>query len=102
MSPLPAVTGLADEYRGGIELAVDAYVESLGYPDGDPRAILGTVAVRLARRVEESGAVPAAVRELRALLAQLTEDPNGPAGRVDEIRARRALRRLDQLIAQAS
>jgi hypothetical protein len=102
VSSPPATPRLADEYRGGIELAVEAYVESLGYTDGDPRAILGTVAVRLAKRVEESGAVPAAVRELRVLLAQLTEDPNGPAGRVDEVRARRALRRLDQLIAQAS
>src|SRR6266542_2026255 len=89
--------GLADEFRGGIEVAVQAYVESLGYAQGDPRSILGTIAIRLAKRVDDSGAVPAAVRELRVLLAQLTEVPNGPAGQVDEIRVQRALRRLDAL-----
>lgn len=101
--PDPVTAPVADERdQGGIELAVETYVASLGYPDGDRRAILGEIAVRLAKRVDESGALPAAVRELRVLLAQLAEVPNGPAGHVDEVRVRRSLRRLDSLIAQAS
>lgn len=84
---------------GGIEQAVTVFVEALAFADGDPRAILGTIAVRLAKRVDESGALPAAVRELRVLLAQISEVPGGPAGPVDEVRVRRAQRRLDQLIA---
>lgn len=86
---------------GGIEVAVQAYVESLPYRAGDPRALLAQIAVRLAQRVDETGALPAAVRELRVLLVQLAEIPNGPAGFVDEVRLRRAQRRLDVLIAQA-
>lgn len=110
-SPEPAVSErpveapvqlVDDEFRGGIELAVQAYVESLSYAQGDPRSILGTIAIRLAKRVDDSGAVPAAVRELRVLLAQLTEVPNGPAGQVDEIRVQRALRRLDALITNVA
>lgn len=84
-----------------IEAAVQAFVDALPYKDGDPRALLCLIAVRLARRVDETGAVPAAVAELRKLLMQLTEVPNGPAGPVDEIRLRAAARALDGLIAQS-
>jgi hypothetical protein len=87
---------------GGIEQAVTAFVETLAFQAGDPRAILGTIAVRLAKRVDDSGALPAAVRELRVLLAQIAEVPSGPAGPVDEVRVQRAQRRLDQLIAAAA
>jgi hypothetical protein len=78
-----------------------AFVDALPYPDGDPRHLLGELAVLIARRVDEDGAVPAAVRELRTLLVQLAEAPNGPAGFVDEGRLRRAQRRLDGILAQA-
>lgn len=78
-----------------------AYVASLGHKAGDPRAILGEIAVRLARRVDESGALPAAVRELRVLLSQIGEVPNGPAGVVDEVRVQREQRRIAGLLAQA-
>lgn len=81
-------------------MAVRAYVEALPYVDGDPRKILGDIAVQLARRVDESGALPAAVRELRVLLMQIAEVPNGAPGRVDEMRLRRSQRRLDGLLAQ--
>jgi hypothetical protein len=84
---------------GGIETAVVAFVESLPYRDPDPRALLGMIAVRLAQRVDETGALPAAVRELRVLLVQLVEVPNGPSGVVDEIRLRSAQRRLDSILA---
>ena len=85
---------------GGIETAVTAYVEALPYKDGDPRKILGEIAVQLARRVDESGALPAAVRELRVLLVQIGEVPNGPSGFVDEVRVRRAQRRIDAMLAE--
>lgn len=100
-APVPAVTEPDPETTpGGIEKAVTAFVASLGYPDGDPRAILGQVAVQLAKRVDESGALPAAVRELRVLLAQIAEVPNGGPGPVDEVRLQRTRRRVDSLIVQ--
>lgn len=85
---------------GQIELAVRAYVAALPYRGNDPRALLCLIAVQLARRVDETGAVPAAVRELRVLLQQLTEQPNGPAGPVDELRLKAAQRTLDAIIAR--
>lgn len=91
----------AERAPGGIETAVRAFVVSLKHSAGDPRLILGEVAVQLARRVDETGALPAAVRELRVLLAQLAEVPGQPAGPVDELRVRRAQRRLDQIVAAA-
>jgi hypothetical protein len=97
---VPDTTPEDEATPGGIELAVTAYVEALGFADGDPRAILGTIAVRLAKRVDDSGALPAAVRELRVLLAQIAEVPNGGPGEVDELRLQRSRRRLDSLIVQ--
>lgn len=91
-----------DDDRDGIETVVRAYVQSLGHAAGDPRAILGEIAIRLARRVDKSGALPAAVRELRVLLAQLADNPTGPSGKVDDIRVQRAQRRLDALLAQVA
>lgn len=91
-----------DTDRDGIETVVRAYVDTLGHPAGDPRAILGEIAVRLARRVDQSGALPAAVRELRVLLAQLADNPAGPPGKVDDIRVQRAQRRLDSLLANVA
>jgi hypothetical protein len=43
--------------------------------------------------------VPAAVGQLRILLMQLAEVPNGPAGVVDEMRVRHHQRQLDALLA---
>jgi hypothetical protein len=42
------------------------------------------------------------VRELRVLLVQLTEIPNGPSGVVDEVRLRAAQRKLDNILATAA
>ncbi|MEV6633889.1 hypothetical protein AB0M54_24370 [Actinoplanes sp. NPDC051470] len=100
--PAPQPEDVEAAPPGGIEVAVAAYVVSLKYPAGDPRAILGEIAVRLAKRVDDSGALPAAVRELRVLLAQIGEVPNGPAGVVDEVRLQRTQRRLNSLLSQAS
>lgn len=104
-APAPAVMppGMEDERApGGIETAVTAFVASLPYQVPDPRALLAQIAVRLAQRVDETGALPAAVRELRVLLVQLTEVPNGPAGVVDEVRLRSAQRKLDAILATAA
>jgi hypothetical protein len=99
-----AVTPVVDGERlpGGIETAVVAFVASLPYQAPDPRALLAQIAVRLAQRVDETGALPAAVRELRVLLMQLTETPNGPSGVVDEVRLRAAQRKLDNILATAA
>lgn len=103
-APKPEVTPdpTREAPAGPIETAVQTYVDALPYKDGDPRALLCLIAVQLAKRVDETAAVPAAVRELRVLLMQLTEQPNGPAGPVDEIRLRAAQRALDAMIARAA
>jgi hypothetical protein len=87
---------------GGIELATQKFVDDLPYRSPDPRALLAQIAVQLGRRIDETGAMPAAVRELRVLLVQLTEVPNGPSGEVDVIRLRRMQRRLDGILAGAA
>jgi len=95
---MPVVEVAAERVPGGIETATSAFVETLGFAAGDPRRLLGRIAVLLAQRVDESGALPAAVRELRVLLAQLAEAPSGPVGRLDDLQVRRAQRRLDQIL----
>ena len=60
---------------------------------------MAQLAIRLAQRVDETGALPAAVRELRVILAQLAEVPGQPAGPLDEQQVRRAQRRVDQILA---
>jgi hypothetical protein len=91
----------ADRTPDKIEAAVTAFIETLPYEAPDPRYLLGQIAIRLAQRVDETGALPAAVRELRVLLAQLVEVPRGPSGQVDEIRLRAAQRKLDSLLGVA-
>jgi len=98
--PVASVPG--HEGAGPIQAAVQVFVDALPYQEGDPRRLLCLIAVQLARRVDETGAVPAAVAELRKLLMQLTEVPNGPAGPVDEIRLRAAQRALDNIISKAA
>lgn len=83
---------------GEIEVEVQAFVAELKFDDGDARRILGRIAVRLARRVDQTGAAPAAIRELRVLLAQISEAPEAPAGPLDGIRARRAARRIGTML----
>jgi hypothetical protein len=97
----PPVSESGERVPRGIEAAVIAFVETLPYRSPDPRAMLAQIAVRLAQRVDDTGAMPAAVRELRVLLVQLTEVPNGAPGVVDEIRLRSAQRKLDAILAHA-
>lgn len=88
-----------DLVGGRIESITRALVDSLPYEPGDPRYILGQVAIELAKRIDDDGAVPASVRELRVLLTQLVEIPDQQAGPVDTSRLQRAQRRLDGLLA---
>lgn len=87
---------------GEIEAETQAFVDRLDFPDTDPRSIIGRIAVKLARRVDDGGANTSAIREFRVLLMQLAEVPDQPAGPLDGQRARRAVRRIDQLLRAAS
>lgn len=84
---------------GRIEELTREFVKTLPYGKDDPRRLLGELAVELARRIDQAGAVPAAVGQLRILLMQLAEVPNGPAGHVDEARVRHHQRQLDAALA---
>lgn len=83
---------------GRVELATRAYVGALPYRGDDPRVLIGELAVALATRIDTTNALPAAVKELRLLLRDLAELPNGPAGPVDEVRLDSALRMMDAII----
>jgi hypothetical protein len=84
---------------GDIETEVRDFVAQLlpKFPAGDPRRILCTIVVKLARRVDESGAAPAAIQQLRVMLMQIAEVPDQPAGPLDAARAQRAARRIGSL-----
>jgi hypothetical protein len=87
---------------GRIEELTKQFVKTLPYQPDDPRHLLGQLAVELARRIDSEGAVPAAVGQLRLLLMQLAEVPNGPSGAVDELRVRHHQRQLDAMLAVAA
>lgn len=91
-----------DAAPGEIEVEVRSFVDGLKFVDGDPRRILGSIAVQLGRRVDQTGAAPAAIRELRVLLAQISELPEAEAGPVDGTRARRAVRRISTILTAVS
>jgi len=76
-----------------------AYADALPFGQADPRRLIAELAVALARKLDDDGAAPPAVRELRTMLMQLTEVPNQAPGVVDEIRLERAARRLDAILA---
>lgn len=99
-SPEP-VTPPADGLEvGEIEAEVQEFTDQLlrNFPDGDPRRILCSIAVKLARRVDATDASPGAINQLRILLMQIAEVPEQPAGPVDGTRAKRAARRIGALI----
>jgi hypothetical protein len=57
---------------GDLEAAVERYVEPLDLPEHDPRALVGGVAVRLARELDRR-VTAAMARELRGCLVLLAE-----------------------------
>lgn len=83
---------------GDIEKATIQYVASFQFADGDQRRLLGLICIRLARRIDETGALAAAVKELRAMLFQIAEIPNEKPGQVDEARLRRQANQLGDLL----
>jgi len=85
---------------GPVEVAVRELVESTGYDDGDPRRVLAVVALRLAASFDSSGSVTIA-RELRGHVASISEFSSEAATIVDDMRARRAARRVEGLIRAA-
>ncbi|HET8642955.1 MAG TPA: hypothetical protein VFM37_13535 [Pseudonocardiaceae bacterium] len=93
---------VAPHRPGEIETEVAEFVAQLQFDDGDPRRVLARIAVMLARKVDAASATAGAVRELTVLLGQLAEIPEQPAGPLDGIRARKATRRINQLVQRAS
>jgi len=87
---------------GGIEKATTAFIESLPFSDddNDPRTLQGQICIMLARRIDQSGAMPAVVRELRTMLNQISEVPSQAAGPVDDARYHRAMRRFETILSR--
>lgn len=87
---------------GGIERATVAFIESMPFSadENDPRTLQGKICVMLARKIDQSGAMPAVVRELRTMLAQISDVPGQPAGPVDDARYHRALRRFETILSR--
>lgn len=99
----PPVTGGAEEPArtpGEIEAEVAEFVGSLRFDQGDPRRILSSIAVKLARKVDDAASNASAVKQLTVLLGQLAEQPELPPGPLDGIRAKQATRRIGNLLAQ--
>jgi hypothetical protein len=83
---------------GPVEASVREFMAAVAFPERDPRAALTVMAVRLAGALDRNpGAAPLA-RELRTIMTWLAENPAGAADRVDELRARRAQRRVSFLL----
>lgn len=77
--------------EGSTAVAMRLYAEALEIPLDDPRRPLVEAAVILAEMVDRREAMPAAARELAHVLSDIAD--LGPAGsKIDELRARRALR----------
>lgn len=73
--------------------AVKVLLAECPFEEGDPRAVISVVVLRLA---EEFDARPSAsvARELKSQVEWLVIDPNRPADFIDELRARHAARRV--------
>ena len=85
-----------------IDLDIHRKIHDLGVGPGfdaeDPRAVIGLVAEKLARALDERASA-AVARELRSSVEYLCDDPNADGDRVDEVRAKRAARRLGLLLS---
>jgi hypothetical protein len=82
---------------GPVEASVRDLAQALRFGERDPRAAMTVMAVRLAAAVDE-GASASVARELRTILVWLAESPAVPHDLVDELRARRAHRRVTSLL----
>jgi hypothetical protein len=82
----------------GVSVALEAFLADLRFPEHDIRQVLLAVARKLAAALDRrpNGAI---AHELGTVLNQLVEHPNEPADQVDELRARRAVRRMQLMLA---
>jgi len=78
-------------------VALAELLETVPFPEGDPRAVLSVIAARLAAAFDERQ-TPGLARELRHVLGVIMEHPNEAADRIDELKARRAARLVDGII----
>ena len=81
----------------GVSAALEGFLAELNFPEHDVRRVMVAVARRLAAALDRrpSGAV---ARELGTVLNQLAARPNEPADRIDELQAKRAVRRMHLLL----
>lgn len=101
VTPAPAEPDEAEpaEYEPGeTERDVSDFIKDLEFPEGDPRRILCRIAVKAARRVDQvdlsAREATSAIRQMMTILGQLAEIPDQPAGPLDGVRARAAVRRI--------
>jgi len=80
---------------------VQALIDSTRFEPDDPRSVLAVVSVRLAVSLDSAPSNVALARELRTHVTSLAENPSEPSGFVDDLRARRAVRRIDKLLRSA-
>lgn len=92
LEPLPEGATVTD--------ALDAFLASVDYPPEDPRAVVASVARLLAQDLDRHPSANIA-RELRSHVEHLGAGPNEDPGIIDEIRARRAQRRVEMLLDPA-
>ena len=93
-----AATTVTEVRDATVTASVQALLDELKFQPGDPRFVLGQVALQLAAALDKSPANVTIARELRSHVGSIAESPNSEPGLVDEIRARRAARRVACLI----
>jgi hypothetical protein len=77
-----------------MERAVQALVNELAYPPGDPRAVMTLIALDLARELDAQPASVTLSRELRLCMGHMCDSPNEAPGKIDELRAKFLQRRV--------
>ncbi len=83
---------------GPIETTLRTVLAEVRFPEGDPRLVLAQVALRIAQALDQRPTAPLS-NELKGLVTDIVTYADDPPGIVDELKARRAVRRLDGLLA---
>jgi hypothetical protein len=82
----------------GVAAAVEAFWRECRYPASDPRALSLAVAMRLAEALDADPSNAAVARELSGIVRAIAVDPARESDGIDELRARRAARRVELLL----
>jgi hypothetical protein len=82
----------------GVAAAVEAFIRETHYPASDPRCLSLAVAARLAKAIDRDPGNAAVARELSNIIRAIAVDPAAPADAIDELRAKRAARRVEMLL----